>query len=317
MSKVQSFRVFPCTHDATRLSIALVLTAACGLALTSRVNAQAIDVQLSRTTSAAAIVTTVNTPITIPDAPSVNYDAADITDAGTTWNSLIAPTVTSNNTSGGNITFTTEQNLPLVNSLGAASSVTISSIQFTENTGKNDTIHQTGIVAGTDPGTDGLANNPSGLMAQSWFDNGTSESITFNLSGLTPSTVYNLYIYGAGTSNGFGGSFTAPAANRATGYNATTGAYTTEPTVAGINRSVFDSTGTNPTPEQGLSWVLLPVQADSSGNLSFSVNKDNGSGIKGSINGFQLDVVPEPSALALVGTGFGLMLMVIRRRRTS
>jgi hypothetical protein len=79
-------------------------------------------------------------------------------------------------------------------------------------------------------------------------------------------------------------------------------------------RSVFDGTGINPTPEQGLSWVLLPVQADGSGNLSFTTAKDGLSGIKGSINGFQLDVVPEPSTLALAGAGLGMMLMVIRRR---
>jgi hypothetical protein len=291
-----------------------VITATCALAMACRVNAQAINVQLSRTTSTDAIVTTVNTPITIPYAPSVNYDAADTTDAGTTWNSLICPTVTSNNASGGNITFVTEQNLPLVNSLGAASPVTISSIQFTENNGKNDTIHNTGTVAGTFPGTDGLAANPLQLMNQSWFDNGTSESITFNLSGLTPSGVYNLYIYGSGQSNGYGGTFTAPVANRGPGYNAAANAYTTEPTAAGMYRSVFDGTGINPTPEQGLSWVLLPVQADGSGNLSFTTAKDGLSGIKGSINGFQLDVVPEPSTLALAGAGLGMMLMVIRRR---
>jgi hypothetical protein len=311
MSNRYSFPAASTFHRA----IAFVITATCGLVLAVRVNAQAIDVQLSRTTG-AGIVTTVNSPITIPVAPGQTYDAADTTDTGTTWNSLIASTLTSNNLSGGNVTFVTEQNLPLVDSLGNASAVTISSIQFTEPTGKNDGIHQTGVVAVSNPGTDGLTNNPAGLMAQNWFDNGTGESMTFNLSGLTPNAVYNLYVYGAGTTNGFGGTFTAPVANRAAGYNATTGAYTTEPQLANIYRSVFDSTGINPTPEQNLSWVLLPVQADGSGNLSFSANKDNGSGIKGSINGFQIDAVPEPSTLALAGAGLGIMFMMIRRRRS-
>jgi hypothetical protein len=151
-------------------------------------------------------------------------------------------------------------------------------------------------------------------MAQSWFDNGTSESMTFNLSGLTPGGVYNLYIYGSGQTNGYGGTYTVPTANRGPGYNAASNAYTTEPVLANIYRSVFDATGINPTPELGLSWQLLPVQADGSGNLSFTAAKDGLSGIKGSINGFQLDVVPEPSTLALAGAGFGIMMMIRRRR---
>lgn len=281
-------------------------------ALAVQADAQSINVLLSRTTSTDPIVTTVNTPVTFAGG------AADTADTGTFWNSLICPTVTSNNATGGNATFTVEQNLSLVDSSGAASSVQISSILFTENNGKNDTIHNTGKVSGTDPGTDGLSSSPSQLMDQSWFDNGTSEYITFNLSGLTGGSLYSLYIYGAGQNNGYGGTYTVAAANQAAGYDATAGAYTTEPSSTSIYRSVFDGTG-DPAAENGLTWVVLPVQADGSGDLSFDVRKDALSGVKGSINGFQLDAAPapEPGTLAILGCGIIMAGLAFRRRRQT
>ncbi len=273
-------------------------------------HAQAINVLMSRTTSSDPIVTTVNTPVTIAGG------AADLADSGLYWNSLMCPTVATANTSGSQLTYTVEQNLPLVDSLGNASSITISSIQFSENNNKTDTIHQTGMVSGTNPGSDGLSANPSQLVGQSWFDNGTSEYMIFNLSGLTAGARYDLYIYGAGQNNGYGGTYTVPVANQGPGYVATANAYTTEPSSTSIYRSIFDGTG-SPAGEQGLTWVVLPVQADGSGDLSFNVNKDGLSGIKGSINGFQLQpaTVPEPGTLALLGLGAAVAAGGYRRSR--
>jgi hypothetical protein len=274
------------------------------------VDGQSINVQLSRTTSASTIVTTENAPITIAG------NTADTADSGTFWNSLICPTVATANTSGSQLTYTVEQNLSLVDSSDNASSVSISSIQFSENNNKTDTIHNTGMVAGTNPGTDGLSANPSSLVGQSWFNNGTSEFMIFNLTGLTPGNLYNLYIYGAGQNVGFGGTYTVPVANQAAGYNAAANAYSTEPSATSIYRSVVDSGG-NPLTEQGLTWAELPVQADSSGDLSFDVLKDGLSGIKGSINGFQLqpEPTPEPSTMALFGGGLSLAAAAFRRGR--
>ena len=274
-------------------------------------NGQSLNVLLSRTTSTDTIVTTENAPVTMTGS------TADASDTGTYWNSLICPTVATANTGGSQLTYTVEQNLSLVDSGNNASSISISSIQFSENSGKTDTIHNTGMVAGTNPGTDGLSANPSSLMGQSWFDNGTSEYMIFNLTGLTPGNFYSLYIYGAGQNVGYGGTYTVPTANQASGYNTAANAYTTEPSATSIYRSVVDGTG-NASTENGLTWVVLPVQADSSGDLSFDVLKDGTSGIKGSINGFQLQPVPtpEPGTMALLGSGLALAASMLRRRRS-
>jgi hypothetical protein len=272
------------------------------------VQAQSINVLLSRTTTTDAIVTTENAPVTVSGPTANSFDS------GTTWNSLICPTVATANTSGSQLTYTVEQNLSLVDSSGASSAVSISSIQFSENNNKTDTIHNTGMVSGTNPGTDGLSANPSSLMSQSWFDNGTSEYMVFNLAGLTPGNAYDLYIYGAGQNVGYGGTYTVPVANQAAGYNTAANAYTTEPSATSIYRSVVDSGG-NAATEQGLTWVMLPVLADSSGDLTFNVLKDGLSGIKGSINGFQLQPVPEPGTVALISSGVALAALAYRRRQ--
>ena len=339
-------------------SVALAVAGIAGTVLGTahHAGASVVDVVLSRTGDGNTSVGNTSqpnngiTPVTyipgtvnIPDAPgglpsappsTVSYDAADTQDPGMAWNTLLCPTVSVSNTTGGNITTLYQQNIPLVNSLGT-STADLLSVSFTENNGKNDVTHNTGVTNVTNtPGSDGLLANPqlptqagppngpanvTGLMGQSWFDNGTSEIITFGMAGLIPGHAYNLYVYGSGAGNGNGGTYTVPATNQGVGYNSTTGAYTTEPNATQIFRSVFDSSsGTNPAPELGLSWTVLPVVADAGGNLSFNVVKDNGSGSKGYINGFQLDDlnVPEPASVGLLGVG-SLALMLRKRGRRA
>jgi hypothetical protein len=312
---------FPRRKAAVALAIALASAGLCASA-----GAAVINVQLSRTAGGDTTGNSTNngifaetytpTQVTIPVVGSQTYDAADTTDSGTTWNSLKVPANKVSNSTGGNITTVYQQNLPLVDSGGNSTSALLD-VSFTENNGKNDAISSTGLVAGTNPGTDGLSANPSGLMAQSWYDNGTSEIITFALHSLPASTDYNLYIYGAGQNVGYGGTYTVPAANQASGYNTAAGAYSTEPSATSIYRSVFDASS-NPVTEQGLTWTVLPVTSDANGNLTFNVNKDAGSGIKGSINGFQLDsggsiATPEPASLGVLAMG-GLALLAHRRK---
>jgi len=282
-----------------------------GVGLVGRADAAAVDVLLSRTVaSSPSVITTLNPAVTIPDAPGVTYDAADVTDSGTIWNSLMAPNAGSaqNDQTGSPITFPLEQNLPLVDSGGNPTNISLASITFTEANGKNDTIHN---QQNNSANTDLLPANPLPLMNQSWLSNSTSETINFNLTGLTPGGSYLLYLYGAGTVVGDGGGFTLAAANQPVGY----AEVSTEPNASAMYRSVFDSTGINPIPELGLSWNLLPAVADTNGDLSFSVAETPGTKIKGSINGFQLDTVtvPEPTSLGIVA--FGAMALLGRRRK--
>jgi hypothetical protein len=177
-----------------------------------------------------------------------------------------------------------------------------------------------------------LTANPVEVISQSWFANSSSETIIFQLTGLTPNGHYNAYMYGAGPNNGNGASFSLPTANQGTGYGTgagwdptgalgsgagtlAVGAYVTEPTGSSTFHSVFSASGgNNPTPEQGLSWVLLPGMADPNGNLSILVQVDALSTSKGYLNGFQLQpLVPEPATLGLIGAAAAGLLT--RRRK--
>jgi hypothetical protein len=335
-------------------SLALAVAGAAGslVGTAHHAHASVIDVVLSRSADGNTSVPVINTPnngvtpltytpgtVSIPVAPGQTYDAADTADTGTNWNTLLVPGPSVNNTSGSSTTTLYQQNLPLVDSLGNSTTALLS-ISFTENNGKNDTVHSTGMCNGTNPGSDGLLANPAlpnsaappngpgqlqGLMSQSWLDNGTSEFINFNMSGLTPGHQYLLYVYGAGANVGNGGSYTVGAAGtvnaayEGTGFNATAFAYSTEPNATQIYRSVFDNTGINPIPEKGLTWTVLPVVTDASGDLQWFVNKDNATGSKGYINGFQLDdltPVPEPASIGVLAAG-SLALMLRKRRRST
>jgi len=298
-------------RSARNFSLAIAASAAL-VGMGSLAMGTAIDVQLSRTAITPASYPVVGAaalagaPITIPDAPGATYDAADTTDTGTQWNTLAIPQTTVANTSGNTVTTLEESNVPLVDSGGNSTSVLLD-MSYIEPNNKTDDIHPEGITSGTNPGSDGLSSNPTGLMNQSWQTNGTTELIQFTLTNLTPGGAYNLYIYGSGTKDGDGGTYSIAPANQDG-----PASITIEPNASAIYRSVFDSTGINPSPELGLSWGLLPAVADSTGAVSFTVNEDSATAIKGSINGFQIDAVPEPvsGGIFLIG---GAAAMLRRR----
>jgi hypothetical protein len=232
---------------------------------------------------------------TIAAAPGVKYDAADMDDSGTQWNVLLCPpTQVQVNGTGAIATVVFQKNLPLADSSGAATQVKLD-LLYLESNNKSNGIHTAGLPNEGAAGKDGLEPNPEALIKPSWIVGSTSDKIEFQLTGLTPNGTFDLYIYGAGK-NGNGGSFTLADTNQGTGYNSADGAYTTESTKGSVYHSVFASGGTDPKPEEGKSWVVLPAAADAGGNLIFFVEHDHGTKLKGSINGFQLQPVTPPTS---------------------
>jgi PEP-CTERM motif-containing protein len=334
------------TRNSGLLRVAAA-AAVVGMGIGAQVRGDALDVELSQTgdgntqtgTSSTApnlgITPTTYTPAlsAIPYAPGATYDAADTGDSGTLWNTLLAPSNNAGSDDGHVIapsaatTVTFQANLPLADSTGAPTTVSLAYVAEYLPSSKSDEIHTNGVTGvGTD--SQGLTANPTSLMSHSWTSSSTSENLVFQLTGLTPNANFTLYIYGGGPNGGNGGSYSLATANQGTGYGTGTswvatggvagaGAYLTVPNTISYH-SVFSANGgNNPAPEQGLSWVLLPAMADANGNLQFFVETDNDSGSKGFINGFQLDgaitVTPEPASIAMLGAA-ALGLLGRRRR---
>jgi hypothetical protein len=274
----------------------------------------AIDVVVSRksdgnTLNAAdptnlGVTPTTYTPalMTIAPAAGVKYDAADTSDPGTQWNTLLAPppAVIKNDT-GDVETITLQKDLPLMDSTGAATQVKLN-VLYLESANKANGIHNAGLSNSASTGADGLEANPKELTRPSWVTGGSADQIEFQLTGLTPNGAFDLYIYGAGK-NGNGATFSLPNANQGVGFNSANGAYTSESTKGSAYFSVFASGGTDPKPEEGKSWIILPAQADAGGNLAFFVEHQHGTKIKGSINGFQLQPVDGSSRKAAATSG--------------
>jgi hypothetical protein len=256
----------------------------------------------------------------IPYAPGATYDAADTTDSGTYWNQLLAPPIMiATNSTGAPLTITFQQNIPLTSSTHGSSATVLNpsgiqlNVLFVEPNNKSDGFHSPSLV-GPNTGSDGLTINPSALMSLSWEASSPSDTLIFQLTGLIPNSNYNLYMYGTGPNGGNGGAFSLLPANQGAGYGSgagwvstaglnSQGAYITEPT-SGTFHSVFSSNGgNNPTPEQGISWVLLPSFADANGNISI-FEQPNLVTEKSFINGFQIQsltpYVPEPASLGLL-----------------
>jgi hypothetical protein len=142
------------------------------------------------------------------------------------------------------------------------------------------------------------------LMNTAWVANGAAEGVSFTLNGLTAGGSYDLYVYGAGSANGQGATFTMASANG----SATA---STNSSTSSAFRSVFQADGVTPV-AAGESWNVLAFNADNSGSATFTALASETTGaVKPSIDGFQIDAVPEPSALGLIA----LAGIALRRRK--
>ncbi|HEX8312883.1 MAG TPA: PEP-CTERM sorting domain-containing protein [Chthoniobacteraceae bacterium] len=120
------------------------------------------------------------------------------------------------------------------------------------------------------------------------------QSSTFTLSGLSPQASYNVYIYSMGDTAGQGGTFT---------YNGTSLSTSASPLngttfVAGNNYVVFTGVTSAEDGTAGFTWAGVSSNTHSA------------------LNGIQIEIVPEPTSVALLGLG-AVGLGLIRRRRVS
>jgi len=128
------------------------------------------------------------------------------------------------------------------------------------------------------------------LMQSVYLESAGPSTVT--LSGLTPSSAYDLVLYAAG--NGSAG-------GRVTTYN-----------VNGVVQTCTYDGGNTLT--AGVTYVEYPTaETDASGNLV--INLGAGPALESDLNGFQLQAVavPEPTALALLGVA-GMMVSFFRRK---
>ncbi len=227
-----------------------------------------------------ALRTSATGPSTVNISAPVGYTySAAAPVPGPTWNTVDLKNVVGTNSVAGTIS-NLYVNLPLVNSIGASITPTLT-IAYT---------NRVSTGARTQPSGAGGENTlqPGGVMANAWrnYYNASGNDFIFAISGLSNSSPYDLYLEGGTTTAGQGAGVTLAAANiwgpnpaSAVTTNATAnsnGAYGSLWTVAG---------GTANLMPPGTTWAVLHGQTDASGNFSFLLN---GPGAGAYLNGFQL-----------------------------
>lgn len=280
--------------------------------------------------------------VTVPDAPSATYDAADEATTGTIWNSVesISTAPTSNAPSAGSLVlFETAD--PLVDDFGSSSSALLN-VYAVEGNGKNDTLHNTAPASASavgnatnsldpDPAnstylvsnvaTNGngytASNNERLLMDNNWQTNSTSDGEEFEVTGLTADEgkSFTLYVYGAGSALGQGGTFsvlTAP------GGTVVGSSVSTNSVASALSDSIYTSNTGSTLAAAGTSWNELTGTVSGTGTVTVE-ELVSASNVKAAMNGFQLDIVlpvPEPSSVLLLSMG-AAGILTRRRKRLS
>ncbi len=156
-------------------------------------------------------------------------------------------------------------------------------------------------------------------------------ALPIEISGLTPSSQYNLYLYGANPGTlGVGTTFSLAATNvvagdaaaaSTTGVSAASDPGKNQPFVLPWNvpTTAYGYGWASASATNGQVWTMLQAQADSTGNITF-YHANIAGAIKDAVNGFQLQPVanvatPEPTTVALFGIAAGAGLLLTSRRK--
>jgi hypothetical protein len=158
-------------------------------------------------------------------------------------------------------------------------------------------------ITGSDSNPGGLPPNPAPLMedylasAGAWATPGDGWPIKVDLSGLPTSTAYELVVFAVGQGAG-----------QSSLINVTDGNGLTGEVCAGLSRDITTGVGD--------AYQIFNGVTTASGTIHFEVlmGPSNTDGWQG-LNGLQLEIVPEPSSLALGVSG--LALLALWRKRFS
>lgn len=132
------------------------------------------------------------------------------------------------------------------------------------------------------------------------YTTGGIPKMTIGLSGLNASTEYLVTFYAYDNNN-----------SGAISLQNTTGTGSQSGSISWTAGYAFNGANAN---ENAKFSTTLRVQTDTLGNLTFINTTTSGAGFQGILNGIQVTAVPEPTAIALVIAGCGILFLRRRHR---